>query len=163
MRNTLYTITADQLLINEMLEANGGELTPEIEEAMQITEENFLEKAEAYGATIAEYDAQTEVIAAEIKRLTAYKKTCENVSKRMKERMAEAMQAFNTDKVTAGTFRFSFRKSTAVVVENEDMIPEEFFKTERTLDKRALMDALKGDEYFITGAKLVTRKSIQMR
>lgn len=162
MGHSLYTIAEDQRLINAMLEENGGELTPEIEEAMQITEENFLDKAEAYGATISEYDAQAEACAAEIKRLTAYKRTCENVSKRMKERMADAMQAFSRDKVTAGTFRFSFRNSTAVVVQNEDIIPEEFFKTERTLNKRDLMNALKAGEY-IAGAMLETRKSIQMR
>jgi hypothetical protein len=162
MGTTLYTIAADQRLLNAMLEESGGELTPEIEAAMQITEDNFINKAEAYGATIAEYDAQADVCAAEIRRLMAYKKTCENVSKRMKERMADAMRTFNTDKVTAGTFRFSFRKSTAVVVDNEDMIPEEFFKTERTLCKKELLDALKAGEN-IAGATLHTRQTLQMR
>lgn len=162
MAHTLYTITEDQRLLNEMLEANGGELTPEIEEAMQITEDNFIAKAEAYGATISEYDAQADVCAQEIKRLTAYKRTCENVSKRMKERLTDAMHTFNTDKVTAGTFRFSFRKSTAVVIENEDIIPENYFKTERTLCKKELMDALKAGEV-IAGASLEQRQTIQMR
>lgn len=45
MKQTLYSIAEDQRLINAMLEENGGELTPEIEEAMIITEENFLAKA----------------------------------------------------------------------------------------------------------------------
>lgn len=162
MGQTLYTIAEDQRLINAMLEENGGELTPEIEEAMQITEENFMAKAEAYGATISEYDAQAEACAAEIKRLQGYKRTCENVSRRMKERLSDAMHTFNRDKVTAGTFRFSFRSSTAVRIENEDIIPEEFFKTERTLCKKELMDALKAGEY-IAGAALETRQSLQMR
>lgn len=162
MRQSLYTIAEDQRLINAMLEENGGELTPEIEEAMQITEENFMAKAEAYGATISEYDAQAEACDAEIKRLLSYKRTCQNVSRRMKERLSDAMHTFNRDKVTAGTFRFSFRNSTAVRIENEDIIPEEFFKTERTLCKKELMDALKAGEY-IAGAALETRKSIQMR
>ena len=162
MKQTLYDITEDQRLINAMLEENGGELTPEIEEAMQITEENFLDKAEAYGATITEYDAQAEACDAEIKRLLSYKRTCQNVSRRMKERLSEAMRAFHRENVTAGTFRFSFRKSTAVVVENEDMIPDEFFKMERTLCKKELKDALKAGEY-IAGAVLETRQTIQMR
>lgn len=162
MRQTLYNITEDQRLINAMLEENGGELTPEIEEAMQITEDNFLDKAEAYGATITEYDAQAEACDAEIKRLLSYKRTCQNVSRRMKERLSEAMRAFHRENVTAGTFRFSFRKSTAVVVENEDMIPDEFFKMERTLCKKELKDALKAGD-IIVGAKLETRQTIQMR
>lgn len=162
MKHTLYTITEEQQMINALLEENGGELTPEIEAAMQITEDNFIAKAEAYGATISEYDAQAEACAAEIKRLTAFKKTCENVSKRMKERLTDAMHTFNTDKVTAGTFRFSFRKSTAVVIENEDMIPEDYFRTERIICKKELMDALKAGEV-IVGATLQTRQSLQMR
>lgn len=162
MKQSLYNITEDQRLINAMLEETGGELTPEIEEAMMITEENFISKAEAYGATISEYDAQAEACAQEIKRLQAFKKTCENVSKRMKERISDAMMAFDKDKVTAGTFRFSFRKSTAVVVENEELIPEEYFRTERTICRKELMDALKAGEV-IAGAMIETRQTLQMR
>lgn len=162
MKQTLYSITEDQRLINAMLEETGGELTPEIEEAMLITEENFISKAEAYGATISEYDAQAEACAQEIKRLQAFKKTCENVSKRMKERISDAMMTFDKDKVTAGTFRFSFRKSTAVVVENEELIPEEYFRTERTICRKELMDALKAGEV-IAGAMIETRQTLQMR
>lgn len=162
MKTTLYTITEDQRLLNAMLEENGGELTPEIEEAMQITEDNLLAKAEAYGATISEYDAQAEACAAEIKRLTAYKKTCENVSKRMRERLSDAMHTFDKDKLTAGTFRFSFRKSTSVLVEDETIIPKEFFKVEPTLKKKELLDALKAGE-LIAGASLATNYSLQMR
>lgn len=162
MKQSLYNITEDQRLINAMLEETGGELTPEIEEAMLITEENFISKAEAYGATISEYDAQAEACAQEIKRLQAFKKTCENVSKRMKERISDAMMTFDKDKVTAGTFRFSFRKSTAVVVENEELIPDEYFRTERTICRKELMDALKAGEV-IAGAMIETRQTLQMR
>lgn len=162
MKQSLYNITEDQRLINAMLEETGGELTPEIEEAMMITEENFISKAEAYGATISEYDAQAEACAQEIKRLQAFKKTCENVSKRMKERISDAMMTFDKDKVTAGTFRFSFRKSKAVVVENEELIPEEYFRTERTICRKELMDALKAGEV-IAGAMIETRQTLQMR
>lgn len=162
MKQSLYNITEDQRLINAMLEETGGELTPEIEEAMMITEENFISKAEAYGATISEYDAQAEACAQEIKRLQAFKKTCENVSKRMKERISDAMMTFDMDKVTAGTFRFSFRKSTAVVVENEELIPEEYFRTERTICRKELMDALKAGEV-IAGTMIETRQTLQMR
>ena len=162
MKQSLYNITEDQRLINAMLEETGGELTPEIEEAMMITEENFISKAEAYGATISEYDAQAEACAQEIKRLQAFKKTCENVSKRMKERISDAMITFDMDKVTAGTFRFSFRKSKAVVVENEELIPEEYFHTERTICRKELMDALKAGEV-IAGAMIETRQTLQMR
>ena len=131
-------------------------------EIMRTNEDNLLAKAEAYGATISEYDAQAEACAAEIKRLMAYKKTCENVSKRMRERLSDAMHTFDKDKLTAGTFRFSFRKSTSVLVEDETIIPKEFFKVEPTLKKKELLDALKAGE-LIAGASLATNYSLQMR
>lgn len=159
---TLYQITEDQKLINAMLEENGGELTPEIEEAMAITAENLTAKAEAYGATISEYDAQAEACASEIKRLMAYKKTCENVSKRMKERLSMAMTEFNTENLLAGTFRFSFRKSSGVVIDDESLIPEQFFKVERTISKKEIADALKNGGA-IAGARLEQRQTLQMR
>lgn len=162
MKQTLYSIAEDQRLINAMLEENGGELTPEIEEAMIITEENFLAKAEAYGATIAEYDAQAEACANEIKRLNAYKKTCENVSKRMKERLSDAMTAFEKDKVTAGTFRLSLRKSQAVVIEDEMLIPDCYKDFVPTIRKNDIKEALKNGE-IIAGASLENRQSLQIR
>lgn len=159
---TLYTITEDQRLINQMLEENGGELTPEIEEAMLITEDNFLAKAEAYGATISEYNAQADACAVEIKRLQAYKRTCENVSNRMKERLSEAMKAFDKDKVTAGTFRFSFHKCQAVVIEDEMLIPDTYKDFTPSIRKQDIMAALKNGE-IIAGAMLETRQSLTMR
>lgn len=90
------------------------------------------------------------------------KKTCENIERRMKERLGAAMDEFSTEKLTAGTFRFSFRKSTAVVIENEDMIPDEFKDYVPQIRKKDLLEALKDGE-FIAGAVLEHRKSLQMR
>ena len=39
MRQTLYTIAEDQRLINAMLEENGGELTPEQQQAQPRQQE----------------------------------------------------------------------------------------------------------------------------
>lgn len=49
---TLYDITQDQQLIISLLEETGGELTPEIEEAMNITRSELESKAEGYGKVI---------------------------------------------------------------------------------------------------------------
>jgi type I restriction enzyme M protein len=54
---TLYAITSEQLRINELLEESGGELTPEIEEALTLNEENFLVKSDGYIESIARFKA----------------------------------------------------------------------------------------------------------
>ena len=76
---TLYDLTTEQMVINRMLEENGGELTPELEQALMITEENLSVKTEGYCKAIAIYKGEVETLKAEIDRLTAKKKTAEKV------------------------------------------------------------------------------------
>ena len=66
---SLYHITSEQLRINELLEESGGELTPEIEEALVINEGNFLVKAEGYIESIAKYKALAEAADVRIKEM----------------------------------------------------------------------------------------------
>ena len=45
MNLTLYQISEEQQRLNAMLEESGGELTPEIEEALAINRDNLQVKA----------------------------------------------------------------------------------------------------------------------
>lgn len=159
---TLYDITQDQQLIISLLEETGGELTPEIEEAMNITRSELESKAEGYGKAIFEYKAKEEAIDAEIKRLTARKKTAQNIQQRLKERIAEALEVFEVEKLEAGTFRYSFRKSKSVEIFDLNALPDEFIITEKKADKKAIGDALKAGSV-IYGAQLNENKSLQIR
>lgn len=159
---SIFSISAEQLRINEMLEESGGELTPEIEEALLINEGNFLVKAEGYIETIAKYKAMGEACAERIKQLQAYKKTCENIEKRLKESLTYGMTIMERDKMEIGLHRISFRNSTSVDITNEASIPNEYILVETKVDKRKLGEALKSGET-IPGAQLVTNKSIQIR
>ena len=75
---TLYQISEDQRRLNAMLEETGGELTPELEEALAITEQNFVTKAENYGKAILHYKQMVAAAKAETDRIKAIQKTCEN-------------------------------------------------------------------------------------
>ena len=74
---SLYHITSEQLRINELLEESGGELTPEIEEALAINETNFLTKSEGYIESIAKYKALAEAADVRIKEMQRIKKTAD--------------------------------------------------------------------------------------
>ena len=69
---TLFNIAAEQLRINDMLEESGGELTPELEEALVINEGNFMVKVEGYVETIARYKALAEIAAQRIAELKTF-------------------------------------------------------------------------------------------
>ena len=85
---TLFDITAEQRRINDALMESGGELTPELEEALLVNAENFAVKVEGYAASIRKFDALAEAADAEIKRIQAIKKTATNSAKRLKESLA---------------------------------------------------------------------------
>lgn len=160
----LYELTLEQIKINEMLEENGGELTPELEQALLITEENLNQKAEGYCKAIAIYNGQVASLEEEIKRLTAKKKVAENAVSRMKDALKSTMNVLELDKINAGTFTISTRKSKSLEVLDEALIPEDYKEIVTTIkvNKNAIKDAIKNGAE-IEGVELKENKSIQIK
>lgn len=159
---TIYSISAEQLRINEMLEESGGELTPEIEEALLINEDNFIAKADGYIETIAKYKAMQDALAERIKQMQAFKKTAENIERRLKERLAYGMRVMQRNVVEIGLHKVSLRTTTSVNITDEVRLPNSFIIVETKPDKKRIGDALKSGE-LVPGAELVTNQSIQIR
>jgi hypothetical protein len=159
---TLYHITSEQLRINELLEESGGELTPEIEEALILNENNFLVKSEGYIESISRYKALADAADARIKEMQRIKKTAENIEKRLKESMQWAMKTLGKDKVEVGLHKLSLRSSTVVSITDEGSIPAEYILVETKIDKMRIKEALKNGAT-IPGAELQTNTSIQIR
>lgn len=174
----LYEITNQALRQYAEIIENDGEITPEIEEAMKITAENYSEKISDYCKVIADTKGEAESIDAEIKRLTAMKKSRTNLIDNLKARMSESMNVLGKDKVDTGLFKVSFRASKSVAVEDGfgNTIAEKvndfintlsdeaapFLKFEMKVDKMAIKEAI-GGGLEIGGAEIVENKSIQIR
>lgn len=159
---TLYHITSEQLRINELLEESGGELTPEIEEALMLNAENFEIKADGYIESISRYKALAEAADVRIKEMQRIKKTSENIEKRLKERLLQAMVVMDVDKMELGLRKLSIRNTTAVNITDEAHIPAEYIIIEQKYDKARIKDALKNGDV-IPGVELVSNQSIQIR
>lgn len=159
---TLFSITAEQRRINDALMELDGELTPELEEALVINAENFAVKAEGYATSIHHFEAVEDAADAEIKRLTAIKKSATRAKTHLKNNLAYGMEVMGYDKVDMGLHKLSFRTSTAVNITDEVRIPNQYIKVETKIDKESLKRDLKAG-LVIEGAELVTNKSIQIR
>lgn len=159
---SLYNITAEQQRINDALMESGGELTPELEDALVINAENFAIKVEGYAASIHKFDAGIDAIDAEIKRLTALKKSATGAKTRLKDTLAYAMETFGYDKLDMGLHKLSFRTSQAVNITDEVRIPNQYIKVETKIDKESLKRDLKAG-LVIEGAELVTNRNLQIR
>lgn len=158
---TLYQISDEQRRINAMLEETGGELTPELEEALAINEANFVAKADGYGHAILHYKAIVAAIKAEKDRLDAIKKTAENAIARMEERLVAAMQQFDKAKIELDTMKLSLRKSERVVVDDENAVPADCKTIKVDVSKTSLKAHIKAGE--ACGAHLEENQSLQIK
>ncbi len=161
---TLYGITAELNDILSQLEELGGEITPELEQALAINEEQFVAKAEDYGHAILNLKGMAAAAKAEKDRLAALQKFYENAQKRLIDALSNAMQVFGHDKVENATMRLSLRHTTATEVDDLDQVPAEYktTKVEVVADKTAIKKAIQSGED-VPGAHLVENVSLQIK
>ena len=164
----LYDITQEQLTIISFLEENGGELTPEVQEALTITQEAFEKKAEAYSYLILKMDAESDMIAAEIKRLQALKKSKDNNSERLRDALSVAMVAFGREdnkgikRFETPTLKLSTHKSESVQITDEKSIPAAYMVVKHEVSKTLIKEAI-NQGIQVDGAQLVTKQSVQIK
>lgn len=158
---TLYQIDNEQARLNAMLEETGGELTPEIEQALTLNESNLLVKSQSYVATINQYKALETAAGNEIKRLQDIKKTCENIQTRMKDTLLNAMKTFGREELKTDVYRIGLRKSTQVVIDNPIDIPNEYLKVETSINKTEIAKAIKQGSV-VAGAHLEVKQNLNI-
>lgn len=159
---SLYQMTAEQQYLNRLLEEAEGELTPELEEALVISQENMVCKAQNYVYAIKEYEAFAQRCADEVARIQGVKKRAENVQKRLKDALLTAMEVYGLPKVQLDTHSLSTRKSSALVVDDEAAVPNDYKKVELSIDKAAIKRALK-EGVAVDGVHLQENVSLQIR
>ena len=161
---TLYGITAELNAILTQLEELGGEITPELEQALSINEENFAAKSEDYGHAILNLKGMAAAAKAEKERLAALQKFYENTYNRLDNALKTAMVATGRDKVETPTMRLSLRRTTATEVDDLDALPMEYktTKVEVVADKTAIKKAIQQGED-VPGAHLVENVSLQIK
>jgi hypothetical protein len=156
----LYQIKNEYLTIASQLEQ--GELTPEIEQQLQINEEQLKEKAINYAYVIRSFEYDNDIIDAEIKRLKQLKEQKENAIDKLKNAVSDAMQLYGIEKIDSPTLKLSFRKSESIEV--SDNLDKKYLIEKTTLqpDKNAIKQAIK-DGQQVEGAVLVTNYNIQIK
>ena len=146
MENSLFSITNEQKLLMLEIESLEGEITPEIEERLAITESQLQQKSIAYLEVIRQKEAYNSLIDAEIKRLQGLKKQTTNVIDRLEENLLNAVKTFGV--YTVGTQKFGTRKSSQIIVEDVNSLPDKYkvIKVTESADKMLLKEALKNGE-----------------
>ncbi len=158
----LYEITRDALELASLLETE--ELTPELEQALVINQEQLQVKAGNYAKVIANIQSDADAIDNEIKRLKVMKESKERAIDRLKSAVKNAMLVSNIEKIESPLFKLSIRKSEAVEVDIVEALPGAFINVKNvvTADKVAIKEAIKRGEY-VTGARLIENFNLQIK
>lgn len=91
---SIYNITTELEDIFLELEENGGELTPELEERLVITQESLKSKLDSYRKAYTVLNLEAESCKKEEQRLAVLRKTKENNAERLKGVMLDAVIAY---------------------------------------------------------------------
>lgn len=171
---TLYQLTEEQQLIEDLLIENGGELTPEIEEALNANQLALSEKVDGYNCILRKFEGAETAIDAEIKRLTALKKTAQNAQKSLKSHIASAMIEHGIQKLEGNLCKISFRRSEAVDITDAaladlDIVAEKvaadlpnYVKVELSYNKTKIKELIKAGSA-VPGASIKDNYSLQIR
>ena len=161
---TIFNIQTEYKSIIKALIDNGGELTDELQTAIEISQKELYKKTESYSWAIKEIDGEISIIKEEIERLQGLINSRDNAIKRMKDVILNAMETFEINKIETPLIKISIRESEAVEVINEAQIPDIYFaeKTTKTISKTMIKEAIKSGAS-IDGAIIKTNKSLQIK
>lgn len=123
----------------------------------------FDEKADNIVNLIKSLNAEAEAIKQEEKRLADRRKAKENQANNLKAYLENSMILANKKKFKTLKFSYNIQANPpSLNIENEDYIPNDFYITNRTLNKKELLNAVK-DGLTITGVSLKNTESLRIR
>ena len=148
--------------VMEWAEQNEGEISAELEKALEDIEISIEEKIENTALYIKNLEAEAEMIKAEEKKLSERRKACENRAERVREWLSFDMggKSFKSAKCV-----ISWRKSESVeVAVDAETLPAYYqnVKTTVTADKTLLKAAIKSGE-IIAGVSIVEKQNMQVK
>ena len=124
---SIYNIQQELFDIFEQIEENDGELTPELEEKLKISQDEFKDKINSYICVIRQLENDLNAIKEEKVRLDAIKKSKEKTIERLKQVMVEAIQMFGdtsksgTKFIDYGIGKVSLRKSESIELDDNKL------------------------------------------
>lgn len=134
----------------------------EIEIRLEELDLEFTSFIESLCTSVAEQEANAEMYAPEIIRLSKKKDTCLARAGRLSTFIDHLLRRRGVEKIKAGLFDLSFRKSEAVVITDEKLLSGDYVRTKIEADRTKIKSAIKKG-IVIEGAFIEERKNLQIK
>lgn len=173
---TLYQLTDEEQALEAVLIENGGELTPELEAAMAANAAALTKKVDSYGALVRKFAATSDICKAEITRIQSIKTTCDKSVKRLKDFVAQTMDAHQLKTMEGDLTKVTLITSKATEVDEEKVLAPyatliealqaklpDYIQIKATVSKTALKDRFAGTEVAPEGVTFTENKTIRIK
>ncbi len=161
----LYEIANNYLSAFQQIEQ--AESEAEEKEAMSEllkSEDDLTNKIENFVRFLKNTEAEAEKFKAEEKRIAEKRKSLENKAKNGKAFLKDTLEYFGLDTVQTDLFKVSIQNSQySLIVDDESMIPKEYFKQNPVLDKKRLKDEMLETGELIEGVHLEKGTHLRIR
>ena len=159
MKN-LFNIDAELYEVYSEIENNGGEMSPELEAALEITEAERMTKGEGYVYVIKQLKSQADLLKAEAKRLLEIAKQYENSADKLADRLLQSVIAHGQIKTAFVTV--STRKSKSISITDESLLKAEYLRIKTEPNKTAIKEALESGQE-VQGALIMENYSLNIK
>jgi hypothetical protein len=163
-KRNIFQITEEFYKLIDVLEESGGELTPELEEALNQVQVDFQAKAHNYGYVLLQMKNDADAVDKEIERLTKIKKARDNAQKRLKDALKSCMQVLNIKVIKGETITLTLRDSKAIEITDADAVPLEYHSDPKpTEPSKTKIKAAIDEGTEVPGAQQVINTSLQVK
>jgi hypothetical protein len=160
--NSLVSLVNESNNLELMLIESGGEMTPEIEQALAINEKGLLEKVDRCAFVLERLEAMEDFYKQKADYFSKISSQVKNAQVRMKDNLKIVMDTMNVEELVGQEVRFKKVPTAGKLnIIDETLIPAEFKKTVAVIeiDKKSLKDAAL--KYEVPGAEFVPGFSVR--
>jgi hypothetical protein len=160
MAKNLFNINDDMFRLHQQIEENGGELTPELEEQLTITEHERESKCEGYVSVIGQLKSKSELLKREAKRLLDAARTYDKSIERLEDNLLSSVVQLGN--IKTNFVSISTRRNKSVEIAEDAELPIEYQRVKTEPNKSAIKEALElGID--VPGATIVEKFSLLIR
>ena len=160
MGKNLFNINEDMFRLHLQIEENGGELTPELEEQLTITEHDRESKCEGYVSVIRQLKSKSQLIKDEAKRLLDAARTYDKSVERLEDNLLSSIVQLGN--IKTNFVSISTRRNKSVEIADDIEIPLQYQRVKIEANKTAIKEALESG-IDVPGATIVEKFSLLIR
>lgn len=160
MGKNLFNINADLFQLQQQINENYGEITPELEEQLIISEHERETKCEGHVYIIRELKSKSQFIKDEAKRLLDIAKSYDKSIERLEDNLLSSI--VHLGPIKTNFVSISTRRNKSVEIADDAELPLQYQRVKIEANKTAIKEALESG-IDVPGATIVEKFSLLIR